>query len=374
MSHDKELAKALDACVAAVRRGQTPEQALAGFPALKTELMPLLLLTAELPGSATAEPSPRFRAAARARLMATARASTRQRPTGWRAILSWPGSSLARWPSTVAAALLTSTLAGTLTVSAASTTLPGDTLYPVKRLAEQFELSLTRGEGARHDLELRLTDKRLEETLALAERGQETRAAEGAAGYDEAVQNLDAPDEAAWSEQQAARLTALLEEHQTRLSGVLERAPEPARPALEHALTSSRQGLERAAEAQAHRGQPALPTQGPTPQSDMPGQTPGPPSGVPNKGQSVGPGKAWGALPKPEGDQGAASQEESPRGQWANADRTGAGGEPSPQPGPPAKGKSPDEADGSTDGPRSERGSDHGGGQSQAAPPGRQSR
>lgn len=252
MSRMGELERALEACLAAIRSGQDPRVVLSQHPELHAELEPLLQVATELRSASPAAPTPEFRAAARARLMARARASNTAQPAGLRRWLSWPAPA-PRWASSAAATLVALGLAGTLTVGASASALPGDALYPVKRLGEDVQLSLAQNDEAKLRLRLRLLDERLKEALSLTVRGEAARANEAASAYAETLEQLDAAAAREPEAPSASEFLERLEEHQQRLTQVLERAPEPAQPALQHALERSSRGLERAAAVHAEK-------------------------------------------------------------------------------------------------------------------------
>jgi hypothetical protein len=258
MNRQDELARALDAGLAAIKAGQSPHEVLARFPAVRDEAERMLAVAALLSAAPAVGPSPAFRASLRARLVATARASEEQRASGLLGLLRWP-APLARWPSMVAAMVVAAALLGNVTMTASASALPGELLYPVKRLAERAELTLVGDEDARRSLQFRHAEERLRETEALARRGESGRAAEAAADYAAAVEALRpvaaGPDQDTLEEDLASRLV----EHQERLRMVLRAAPEAARPGLVRAVERSSSGLERAVEA------PARPESTPTP-------------------------------------------------------------------------------------------------------------
>lgn len=134
-------------------------------------------------------------------------------------------------------------------VSASESSLPGEPLYTVKRLAENVQLALTPA-SERTSLHLEFAEERLEEIEDLGQQGivradvldelsRETElavtGAENLAG-DKQVEVLET-------------LERLTERQQVVLDRVEDNAPQPAQAALDHAQDVSGQGHERAQQA-----------------------------------------------------------------------------------------------------------------------------
>jgi hypothetical protein len=155
-------AKALDACVAE-------------HPTLASELEPLLHLAVELetlreyeppsPAALQAGKQKLLREAARLKALQEKQARARRLPL-------WPISlqSLLRRSTAVVAlaAVLVVTLLGSGTIAASANSLPGDHLYAVKRMTEQFQLVFTLDRQAKEQLVQRLDERRREEAKAIA--------------------------------------------------------------------------------------------------------------------------------------------------------------------------------------------------------------
>ena len=154
--------KALDACVAE-------------YPTLARELQPLLHLAVELealredtppaPAGMQAGKQKLLREAARLKALEQERAQARRLPL-------WPfglQSLLRRSAAVVAlAAILVVTVLGGGTIAASANSLPGDSLYTVKRMAEEVRLALTLDGQAKAQLALKLDERRREEAKAIA--------------------------------------------------------------------------------------------------------------------------------------------------------------------------------------------------------------
>jgi len=181
-SFERRLAEAL----AHLDRGQDIEAVLAMYPDVAQELAPLLetaayareVLTYFEPPSAAGLAAGRRRmleAAARRRKRSLAPPSTQP---WWQPVLA----ALGQWFRTPAHALATAALllalllaVGGATVVAAADSLPGDLLYPVKRLTEQVRLTLTIDPAARAALHAQLNRERQVEARAVASMGRRAR-------------------------------------------------------------------------------------------------------------------------------------------------------------------------------------------------------
>lgn len=155
----------LDECLTLIAQGKGVEACLARYPDQAKELEPLLRLA--LRGQrafGSVHPSSAAMTAGRERLLA---ALARRRPQPRPVLVFLP-----RRLVPVLASLLAAVVLGTGTVMAASGSLPGEPLYPVKMAAEQARFSLTPSPAARARLLVELSDRRVEEIAALEEEGE----------------------------------------------------------------------------------------------------------------------------------------------------------------------------------------------------------
>jgi hypothetical protein len=139
--------------------------ALAGSRPAEGEVADLVAVATRLCEiAATAEPSPEFRSALRTQLLATPIpvsapaafvARTRRTPSG-----------LHRW--TIAFAALMATTFGVGLSAASADTIPGDTLYPIKRALENTQLAFKRTDSSSGSFHLHLATERLAEVQTLA--------------------------------------------------------------------------------------------------------------------------------------------------------------------------------------------------------------
>ncbi|HLF27432.1 MAG TPA: DUF5667 domain-containing protein [Anaerolineae bacterium] len=294
--------RVLDFCLDEIRAGRlTPDACLQQFPQLRGQLEPLLKVAAPFAHL----PRPAMPSAARAALEQRLRARLVDLPAP-RPAPRPSRSSFPRWLPIAAAVSFAILIAGAGTVAAAANSLPGDFLYPVKRLSESVAVQLA-SEANQADLHLAWAQRRLTEFETLSDRG---------------VVNVTLLDEAVTESQQAILASdALGETQQTAalaqaeafytsaisiVSSVRERAPETALAGLDQALDALRVGL---ASAIDHR--PPLPNDEPTPTStptptptptpgpsststDLPGEenTPTPGQGTPGRGLTKTPDEA----------------------------------------------------------------------------------
>ena len=159
--------------------GKPIAECLEGHEALGAEIRPLLATVAVArraeavpPRSpqAVAEAKADFLAAAAARRREMQQAAVRQRREPR---LSWPlPRRVSAWATvSVTAVLVLALLTGTA-VAASARSLPGDLLYPVKRVVENAQLSVTRDPTARETLQKQLEQRRLEEVQEVIKLGR----------------------------------------------------------------------------------------------------------------------------------------------------------------------------------------------------------
>ena len=170
-----ELIMALDECLTAIASGTTVEAAVARYPALADELRPMLE-AAQAAGAWSApvavphavQMSSRAGFLARAaELRAGASAASR------RGFLQQLLTTRA-WATGLAVVL--ALVIGTYgVVSASAPSLPGDTLYGVKRTVEQVEMSLAPDPQTRAQLEEQFAMRRVDETRALTAQKREAQ-------------------------------------------------------------------------------------------------------------------------------------------------------------------------------------------------------
>ena len=75
---------------------------------------------------------------------------------------------------------------------AAQSTVPGDSLYPVKRFVEQVHVATALGAAAKVDVDLQLAQARLTETRVLLQRGETKSAQEVLEEYRNQIHSAEA--------------------------------------------------------------------------------------------------------------------------------------------------------------------------------------
>lgn len=158
---NKELLEALEICLRRQERGESLDSLLASYPAFAAQLRPLLETAACARAPQHVSISPQVLARQRTRGLALAaelRPGKRHLPRlgrVWRTAITF---------LSVAAFLLMSSN-GLLLASAHS--IPGDTLYPLKRSVELTQLQLVSDLHKRQLLERSFSERRVEETRSL---------------------------------------------------------------------------------------------------------------------------------------------------------------------------------------------------------------
>ncbi len=171
---NKDFEAILDECLDQVNRGESLEACVAQFPTLATELEPMLRLALQLQAlRQDQEPSPVALQAGRQKLLSASvglkRARESQARRGRIPLRLSLQPLMRRSLATIAlVALLLVTVLGGGTIAASAKSLPGDALYPVKRLTEEFQLLLTLDREAKAQLVQKLDERRREEAKAIA--------------------------------------------------------------------------------------------------------------------------------------------------------------------------------------------------------------
>jgi hypothetical protein len=164
MKRDKELENILDECLERLLvKGETLEQCLESYPEHRDELEPLLEVAVVTRQALAVQPRPEFRERARYQFrQALQEAESR----GRRFSLGW----FPRW-ATVATLVLCCLVVGGGTVVSASTSMPDEPLYPLKLATEQVQLALTPSDMGKAEMYAELTDRRVEEIVYMAGKG-----------------------------------------------------------------------------------------------------------------------------------------------------------------------------------------------------------
>jgi hypothetical protein len=166
------IEKILDECLEGLRQGDSVEQCLARYPEQAAELDPLLgVALASQKASLAVEPRPEFKAQARNEMRSQLSYEGRNAEPKKTRPVSW----IPRWAVVVASLVLIFLVAGTGTVAASSSSMPDETLYPVKLASERVRLRLSRGELKKARVNVHLADIRVKEIVYLAKKGDSRR-------------------------------------------------------------------------------------------------------------------------------------------------------------------------------------------------------
>ncbi len=158
------LYDSLEVCLTALDQGVDVETCLARFPAQAQELRPILQAALQVRSSAVTEVPDEVVRRGRARvLQAAAELRERNLPAPGRV----PALRLFRLAFSALVVMIFVLTGGTSLVRAASGSLPGDQLYPVKRSWEDLNLWLTFDAQARQQLETRYEQEREGEIIEL---------------------------------------------------------------------------------------------------------------------------------------------------------------------------------------------------------------
>jgi len=164
-----KLYETLDVCLKEIDQGADVDTVLFSYPELADELRPILEASVKAKEMAVQAPSDDIVKRNRAKLLQHASQMREQK--------SAPNSRRV-WTVPLRRALVTLMVVALLFVSstnlvrAASTTLPGDSLYPVKRTWEDMSLFFTFDTTKREELELEYENERLDEVHELFTEGR----------------------------------------------------------------------------------------------------------------------------------------------------------------------------------------------------------
>lgn len=246
----------LDGCLERMRQGESVEQCLARYPEQEAELAPLLrVAVATQKTSSAVTPRPEFKERSRYEMQSRLRGKERKTEPKKVSFAGW----VPRWAVAVASVILIFLIAGTGTVAASTSSMPDDTLYPVKLATEQVRLGLSRGDIKKARVNVGLADRRVKEIVYLAKKGDSRRLERALLrleGHLEAIEqvteaNADNPkvQEAlmalkALLEERAAENEAAIEgaTNNTDDTGILERVLERYRQRCQSALGSGWRG------------------------------------------------------------------------------------------------------------------------------------
>jgi len=274
MKKNREFENIFDDCLERLTRGDTLMQCLKSHPEQAEQLEPLLRTAQTARETSAILPHPEFRARARYEFhSALQEAVSKKRPSlfGLRTRLV-----------TAMVALSIILVSGGGTVVMASSSMPDDPLYPLKLASEEVQLALTPSDINKAEVCFMQADRRVDEIVYLADKGDAQQVDVAAERLDECLETLAeiaSPEEAEVVEEEEALprvLTAPTEEaavdgateesvligdgdldelkttvvghaasNQSALLRKLMDAPESVKPALHRAITVSTIGYGR---------------------------------------------------------------------------------------------------------------------------------
>jgi hypothetical protein len=213
------------------------EECLARFPEHRAEITEIFGLAGKLERVSLPEPDPRFRSAARARILSAMHA---QKPVTLQDRLAhfWQGAQffLTKRPALALALILALlfSLTGTGTVFASQGAAPGDLLYPVKLQVEDLRL-MAASEAGDEVLYRQFAQERVEEVEGLIARGQ-YKDIPAAVDRLEILMNGAAEALESGAQEDRPETAAELSHSLVVLTDLLDRVPDTARPGLERAI------------------------------------------------------------------------------------------------------------------------------------------
>ena len=232
----------LENCIAEVRSGKsTVEDCLQRYPELCEELSHLLTIATNI-SAEDATPSDEFKRRAKRYLFEKMEESTAK--ASWRYVF-WPRAAVSRVIVSTLAGLIIVGAAGSSVVYASQSSLPGDTLYPVKTGAEEVQLALTFDPVSKANLHLEFAQRRVNEVtsqIALARNIDQEALSAVTRQYDQAITDLSESNNKTAVNSVLSRMSANSLEQQLELQQSITSAPQANQQALQQALNDTRRG------------------------------------------------------------------------------------------------------------------------------------
>lgn len=179
----RDLENVLDDCLAQLHAGASVEECLASHPKHAEALRPLLSMASAVRDVPAPRPSPAAFYANQQRMLETAQAKAVGQQTPRPPIFGWVvpdwlslgglfNRPLIRATMTMAVLILVMALGTASLVTISADSLPGDSLYPIKRMSENVRLSLTVTAAARQQLLAEFAQTRQDEVRAVLDSGR----------------------------------------------------------------------------------------------------------------------------------------------------------------------------------------------------------
>lgn len=274
MTGGPDLEQVLEICLSRLRDGDTLDACLASYPMHAEQLDPLLRVAVMLQASTRPAMSAKGFRSGEKRLLERA---TQLQAKQQRAMPASPGGSvsclLASMRRLIAATVVALSLfcvalsAGVVTVSAASSSLPGSPLYPIKRTTENLVSSIAFSPQLQTRVHLAWAERRLDEARAMIDRDGITYRTVLVALKHETEQALTAAKQS--GPESLTAVVAHTEHQQMVLRQLLDQAPEATRSELKRALATSTEANDRA-RFFLERDLSGKPTASPVPRTTLP--------------------------------------------------------------------------------------------------------
>ena len=229
-------------CIEEIRSGKSSiEDCIKRYPHLGNELRSLLEIAASLkPDEVT--PSPQFKERAKMHLFDEAQpAPVKESPLLWK----WYQLKPSRVLAPVAIALLIFVVAGGSTVYASQSSLPGDTLYPVKTGIENLQLAMTTSPAVKANLYLKFTQRRIDEVqqeVKLNRNVSTETLAKVQQQFDDTLKELGNSNNTKASNDTLSRLSVATLNQQVELEQTLASAPQSSQPVIQQIIDQTRRG------------------------------------------------------------------------------------------------------------------------------------
>ena len=228
-------------CIEEIRSGKsTIEDCLKRYPQLGNELRSLLEIAASLKPDEVS-PSPQFKERAKMHLFDEVRPAPIK--------VTQPVWKWYRTPSRILApvsiAMLIFIIAGTSTVYASQSSLPGDTLYPVKTGIENLQLAVTTSPAVKADLYLKFTQRRIDEVQQEVKLNRNVSAetlAKIQQQFDDTLKELGNSNNTKASNATLSRLSVVTLNQQVELEQILAGAPRSSQPVIQQIIDQTRRG------------------------------------------------------------------------------------------------------------------------------------
>jgi len=201
---NKNMDNILNECLErVVFHGESMEKVLKSYPAYAAELEPLLKTALVVKKTAAISPRADFKARARYEFH-QALAQRKSEKHGFFTNL------MPRWATALSVALAV-LLVSSGTVAAASNSMPDSPLYPVKLATEQAQMTMTFSDEGKAELYAELTDKRVEEIVYMAGKGDSAGVTVLSRRLDERMDKLAAMAQAAGGGRGSAMMAGVLQ-------------------------------------------------------------------------------------------------------------------------------------------------------------------